>query len=62
MPESRCRPSQTLKKASIPVKGRMNARVKAAAKQAMPAVKERTPAKARAAAQPIRVPDPGLPI
>jgi hypothetical protein len=40
----------------------MNARVKAAAKQAITAVKQRTPAKARAAAQPIRVPDPGLPI
>jgi hypothetical protein len=46
-----------LQRESIPVKGRTSAKVKGAAKPATMGAKERTPAKAREAAQRIRAPD-----
>jgi hypothetical protein len=49
-----------LQRESIPVKGRTSAKVKGAAKPATMGAKERTPAKAREAAQRIRAPDTAL--
>jgi hypothetical protein len=60
MPVLRCRPWQIQIRANMGVKGRMNAKVKAVARQAIRAAKAKTRAKARAAAQQIRVPNPGV--